>query len=154
SVFLMRLKKPLTQGDGSRCENAQRACRRMTVVILADAVIAQDEDDYRLIIFGEGEPGSGHYLMLQRAHQFDEQAVRLGQDTYYIERDDQGMSAYGGVERFELSRAQALVKLNEKASAKMDNESEIVIRFNLDDQDFQNLKAAIERMFAGCGCLT
>lgn len=126
---------------------------RVPMVIDATDVIV-DDDDPSFILVGFESEGSAprRYLMLQRSHEFDEQDVAMGMDHVYIERDSQGCSAYGGITRFELFRDRALIILEAAAARKLGNETEFEVRFELEDRQFDELRAGLAEVFKGLKC--
>ena len=67
---------------------------------IANNVTFEDMDGYWLVVFAACSDKSADYLMLQCSYIFDEQYIKLGMDTYYVERDDQTLSCYGGIRTF------------------------------------------------------
>ena len=72
---------------------------------VANAISAEfDENDVLIIVFGDLiNQKPQHYFMIQDMLQYDEQDQELGQDTYYILRDDPQYGTYGGIHRITLS---------------------------------------------------
>ena len=120
-------------------------------MVIDSTGVAIDADDPALILVGfESERGGArHYLMLQRSRELDQQDIASGMDAVYIERDDQGHSAYGGITRFELRRDRALIRLDDDTAGKLGGEGEIEVRFGLDDEQFEGLRAALAEVFHG-----
>jgi Immunity protein 10 len=113
-----------------------------------------DTDDPDFIVVGFAWKGRDpyHYRTLQRAYEFDEQDVALGMDSYHVEKDDQKYSAYGGILRFQLHRDRALISLDTKTARKLDGEPELEIRFDLGDEQFEDLRAGLTAVFKGFDC--
>jgi len=121
---------------------------------VANAVTAEfDENDVLIIAFGdliEKEPQ--HYFMIQDTLQYDEQDEELGQDTYYILRDDQQYGTYGGIHLITLSSSSVHAELNEVGRQALEV-TEIRIAFQLSDDEYENLKTKMEMVFAKRQCL-
>jgi hypothetical protein len=115
----------------------------------ANRTVVTDEETYFLVCFADEEFDTCHYLMLQRAKEFDEQDVRFGMNDVYIEFDDQGWSDYGVIRRFELHRDRVFVVVDEELARKMDGESETEVQFSLDAEKFAELKAGLHQVFEG-----
>jgi hypothetical protein len=62
------------------------------------------EENYKMIAFGDNreEEKIENYVILQRANTFDEQDIKLGMDSYYIEYNDQSNSGYGICEQISI----------------------------------------------------
>jgi hypothetical protein len=118
----------------------------------ANHVVVSDEEEYFLVGFADYQFDPHEYLLLQRAHEFDEQDIRLEMDNVYIERNDQSPCAYGGIHRFELNRDRVRVGLDERTAAKIGLEGHMEIRFDLDADKFGELRTGLARMFEGRSC--
>jgi hypothetical protein len=86
----------------------------MAVVFHANYVSVDDMDDLWLVGFADEKFGTRDYLTLQRAYDDDEQDISLGMNTYYVERNDQRWSGYGGIQTFELFRDRVIITFTEK----------------------------------------
>lgn len=115
----------------------------------AKAVAVEDMDDYWLVGFADDEAEPPHYLQLQRGFKDSDQDIRLGMNTYYIEIDDQGSSCYGGIERFELRRDQALIKFSSQGKAKLNGIESAEITFKAGNEKFNQLRDRLSKIFAG-----
>ena len=122
------------------------------VIDATDVVVDDGDPDFILVGFDSEGPGLRRYLMLQRSYEFDEQDVALGMDRVYIERDDQGYSAYGGITRFELHRDRALISLDAATARKLGNEAEFELRFDLEDRRFEEVRTGLAEVFKGFDC--
>ena len=91
--------------------------------------------------------GTQDYLMLQRAHEFDEQDRRTGMADVYVERNDQGFSGYGGMERFELLPDRVRVSFGGRQVQTMAGIREMEISFETDQ--LPALRIALRRCFHG-----
>jgi hypothetical protein len=118
----------------------------------AHHVVVSDEGDFFLVAFADDKSDTHEYLVLQRAHEFDDQDTRLGMDDVYIERNDQSRGAYGGILRFELSRDRVRLRLDERTAAKIGLEGETEIRFDLDAERIGELRTGLARVFEGRSC--
>lgn len=127
----------------------------MTVSFHANCVAIEDmdEDEYWLVGFADEKFETKQYLMLQRGYfDDDEQDIKNGSNTYYVERDGQNQCIYGGIERFELYRDRLLVQFT-KAGQQRLNATAMDISFKLTASKFDKLKNRLERVFAGTECL-
>jgi hypothetical protein len=113
----------------------------------AGFVSIEDKGEYLLIGLVDDEVAVGDYLTLQRAHEFDEQDLRLGMDKVYIERNEQGYSCYGGIESFELSSRAVRVRFDAQGSERMGGTRQMEVSFAAGR--YQDLRAALEQCFKG-----
>lgn len=114
-----------------------------------DVAIDADVPTLILVGFESERRGSRHYLILQRSREFDQQDIELGLDAIYIERDDQRHSSFGGITRFELRRDRVRIRLDGVTAEKLGGEAEIEVRFGVDNDQFERLRAALAEVFHG-----
>lgn len=122
------------------------------IILKAKNVGFEDRVEFLLIWFADEDANPCQYLMLQRAREFDEQDRTLGMDDVYIERDDQGWSAYGGILRFELCNDRAYLKLDDCTATKIGGVSEIEVHFNPDPIKIRELATGLQMVFSGLNC--
>jgi hypothetical protein len=125
----------------------------MRIIFHANCVAVEDMDDYWLVGFADEKFDTKQYLMLQRSFADDEQDVRLGMNTYHVERDGQQWGCYGGIERFELQRDRVNIAFTEKGRKCLGSVSAMEITFHVSDRQFRRLKDRLGRIFAGAVCL-
>ena len=103
-----------------------------------------------LVLLGSIEQMDGQpYLMVQAAHEFSADDVRLGQDKPYIEINNQGWSWYGHIAKFELHRDRVFVQMDPGARELMQNDGAFTFHFSLPDRAFAELEAVLARIFEG-----
>ena len=56
------------------------------------------------------------YLIVQLAYEFDDQDIKLGMNSYYVEVGEQSNSKYGGIGGVELIDNYVMVRLDEELS--------------------------------------
>ena len=71
---------------------------------VAGAISAATGDGYWQIAFADDPLHPTTYLICQNAFEYDDEDLRNGMDSHYVELNDQSQSAYGGVERVMLWR--------------------------------------------------
>jgi hypothetical protein len=124
----------------------------MTPAFHASCISIDDTADCLQIGFADREHNTQDYLLLQRAHEIDEQDKRLGFDGVYIERNDQSFSMYGGIARFELLEDRVRILLDEKGARIMGGLREMEITLAADIERRATLRAALRRCFEGRAC--
>ena len=88
-----------------------------------------------------------NYLMIQQSlDEADEQDVRLGMNTYHIERDDQSYGNYGGVSQIDLSRNSIEVDLDENGKKNLQCDG-VRIDFETDEETYQLLGEKLKFIF-------
>lgn len=118
----------------------------------ADFIAFEDAEDYWLVAFADQERHVKQYLMFQRAHEFDEQDRATGMDSYYVERDDQAYSGYGGVARVDLHPDRIVVRLDDTGERHLDARS-VTVTFARDGRRFGKLRRRLDKIFQGTSCL-
>jgi len=112
----------------------------------ADNIYADfDENDVLIIGFASNEDES-KYFMIQKSNDYDGQNKELDMDTYYIEKNDQSMGMYGGIDNIELKRNNIIFRLNNEAKEKL-QENQIEISFECAENEFNNLQNRINLIF-------
>ena len=109
-----------------------------------DAALIEETDlDVLVVGFYTDE----NYLMIQQSlDEYDEQDLRLGMNTYHIERDDQSYGGYGGVEQINLHSDSIEVKLNETGRKNLQCDS-VQIDFQTDAENFELLTEKLRFIF-------
>jgi hypothetical protein len=116
----------------------------MTVHFATDTVLIEESD---LDILFVGFYTEENYLMIQQSlGEYDEQDVRLGMNTYHIERDDQSYGGYGGVQQMLLRRNVIEVMLDETGKQNLQCD-EIKIDFETDEENYQLLTEKLAYIF-------
>jgi hypothetical protein len=121
----------------------------MTPTFHASCLSIENTDACLRVGFADREFDTADYLMLQRAHEFDEQDKRLGTANVYVERNDQANSMYGGIKRFELLPGRIRVLFDEHGSKVMCGLQEMEVTFDAGAERLPALRAALLRCFEG-----
>lgn len=88
-----------------------------------------------------------NYLIIQQSFdESDKQDVESGMKTYHIERDDQSLGGYGGVEQINLSRNSIEVELNETGKENLECDS-VKVDFDTDNENYQLLTEKLRQIF-------
>lgn len=84
--------------------------------------------------------------MIQYTDECEEQDVQLSMDTYYIERDNQGYSTYGGIDKISLRPSQISIDLD-KLGQKQLAVSSITIGLALTAEKYTHLIQQLKKIF-------
>ena len=109
----------------------------------------EDMGDYLLVGLADQQHETTDYLTFQRAHQFDEQDIRLGHDTVYIERNDQFYSGYGGMRSVALHSDRLHIDFDEHGATFMRGIVATDVLFAFSSECFEALRAGLHRCFSG-----
>lgn len=106
-------------------------------------------DDILNCIFSGTSNGQKIYLMIQDAFdREDEQEIKLGMDTFFIEFQDQARGGYGGIQEIELSRDYLRIELNDVGKKNLKLKADTLkITFALNDAAILNLKETLNEIF-------
>ncbi len=118
----------------------------------ANCVAIEDYGDSCLVGFADQEFDTQRYLQLQRSRNNTAQDRQLGLDTYYVERDDQLYSCYGGLEHCELHADSICFRFTEAGSKRLQLDGVLRITFAADSKTMTALKTQLSVIFADCGC--
>jgi len=115
------------------------------------ATCIEFEDNGELICggFADSKTNTGDFLAFTRPHVFSDEDRRHGMDKVHVERNEQGHSGYGGMERVELHRSQIRVIFDEKGTRRMAGFSETRVTFDISEERFEQLRRELARVFAG-----
>jgi hypothetical protein len=119
----------------------------------ANCVAVEDMEDFWLVGFADDEFDTQNYLTLQRAFEDDEQDIRLGMNTYHVERNGQAWSCYGGIEKCCLYPDRIQVHFSADSAANMGGVSSIEITFAMKPAEFERLEHRLQKILAGCSIL-
>lgn len=125
----------------------------MNEVMDAGYVTVTNEAEYLLVGFADDEYETKESLIFMRSHEYDEQDVALGMNQVYIERNDQGHSAYGGIQTFILLRNRARLCFDETTAHQLGITPRFEIRFAMNDTEFDDLKQGLRSLFEGTSLL-
>jgi hypothetical protein len=94
-----------------------------------------------LLIIGFLHEDKHHYFQIQDSLDmiYDEQDIKLGMNFYYLEKNNQCFSCYGGLSKIILNSTHLFFYLDATGINKL-KESKIEIELNLNQMDYNKLK--------------
>ena len=94
-----------------------------------------------ILIVGFLDKDGNSYFQIQDSLglEYDEQDIRLGMNTYYLEKNDQRFSCYGGLSKIILNSNQLIFYLDAIGVSNIE-ESKIEIELNLNQTEYFKLK--------------
>jgi hypothetical protein len=119
----------------------------------ATCLAAIDDELGWVVGLADHERDTKQYLQFQRGHESDAQDSALGHDTYYVERDDQSKSCYGGVESFDLGTNAIKLTLDDAGSRSLRLDRNVLITFDADEQTLDRFKRGLAAIFSGTGVI-
>ena len=119
----------------------------------ANCVAVTDDEFGKTVGFADSQFDTQRYLQFQVSHTNDEQDEALGLDTYYVEKDDQSNSCYGGIDRVDLHTGTIRIELDAVGSKRLDLDKEVLITFDADEKTLAELRTGLAAIFAGSNTL-
>lgn len=115
----------------------------MTYKFTASHVFNEDDGYMVTLGFADDEFEPSQFVIIQRAHEYDDQDIKLGMDKLHIQVEDQSRTQYGGVSSIDVMDGYLLIKLDDKAKAslKVDGDIEITL-----DQNHPNLRDTLSAL--------
>ena len=122
----------------------------MSAPLFHATCIAAVEDDVGWVVgLADGELDTRQYLQFQRGHVNDVQDQVDALDTYYVERDDQSNSCYGGIESIDLGANRIELRLDDAGSQSLKLDRNVLITFDADEQTLDSFRSGLIAVFAG-----
>ena len=119
----------------------------------ASCVAVVDNEYSRVVGFADRQFDTKRYLQFQRSRISDAQDQALGLDTYYVEKDDQSNSCYGGIESIDLHANTIALLLDDVGSQRLDLDKVVLITFDADDKTLGELRSGLATIFSGTDIL-
>lgn len=115
----------------------------------ATCIHAEDMGDYLLVGLADHPFDTVDYLTFQRAHEFDEQDVRLSMNAVHVERNDQSCSSYGGMRSVVLFPDRLHIDFDDRGIKFMNGLASTDVMFDLPRERFEVLRSALKQCFSG-----
>jgi hypothetical protein len=125
----------------------------MRLELEAKTVTAGRAESCWQVGFADDPVDTAEYLLLQRGVEDDEQDVRLGMATYYVEINGQGASCYGGISTLDLQPGQLFITFSPEGAARHGCD-QARITFDLSPNELHKLKDILRRVFAASDVCT
>ena len=119
----------------------------------ASCVAVVDDEFSRIVGFADRQLDTKQYLQFQVSRVGDTQDQALRLDTYYVEKDDQSNSCYGGIESIDLHKNTITLKLDDVGSQRLDLGKVELITFVSDDKTLSELRSGLAAIFSGTNIL-
>ncbi len=104
----------------------------MNYKFFASHTFNEDDGFTAMLGFSDDQFEPSKFLIVQRAHEYDDQDIKLGMDNLHIQLEDQSRAYYGGVTSISVVANTLLLKLNHsaKSSLLVDGDIEIILDLN------------------------
>ncbi|WMS87524.1 Imm10 family immunity protein [Pleionea litopenaei] len=104
----------------------------MSYELNASHIFNQDDNYMVMLGFADDEFEPSKFVIIQKAHEYDDQDVKLGMDKLYIKVEDQSRAKYGGVSSFTLDDNCLVIELEQdtQSSLKVDGNIRVTLEAN------------------------
>ncbi|WP_185964354.1 Imm10 family immunity protein [Aliikangiella marina] len=104
----------------------------MSYELNASHIFNQDDDYMVMLGFADDEFEPSKFVIIQKAHEYDDQDVKLGMDKLHIQVEDQSRANYGGISSFTLDNSYLVIELelDTQSSLKVDGNIRIALEAN------------------------
>ncbi len=119
----------------------------------ANCVAVVDDKHSKIVGFADQQFNTKRYLQFQLSRVSDARDQELELDTYYVEKDDQSNSCYGGIESIDLHANAITLKLDDFGSQRLDLDKVVLITFDADDKTLGDLRSGLATIFSGTNTL-
>jgi hypothetical protein len=112
-----------------------------------------DESEFAITVGFSRDPvddSSIDGLLLQRGRGSEDDTPEI--EGVYVEIPIQRHAVYGGITEAILQRDTFTLRFEELTARKMGDFHEIVVRFNLPDDQFTSIREALQFVFTSCSC--
>jgi len=112
----------------------------MTYKFTANHIFNEDDSYMIMLGFADDEFEPSQFVIIQKAHEYDDQDMKLGMDKLHIQVEDQSRSQYGGISAINVTGNSLVIKLDDsgKSSLKINGDIEIMV-----EQNHPNLKSTL-----------
>ncbi|AJQ94839.1 Imm10 family immunity protein [Gynuella sunshinyii] len=95
----------------------------------ATHIFTQDDGYMVMIGFADDEFEPTKFVILQKAHEYDDQDKQMGMDKIHIQIEDESRSKYGGIDSIQVSEGSIKVSLSDdtKSALSIDGDIEVVV---------------------------
>ena len=120
-----------------------------TLLFHARCVTVENNEFGYVLGFADHERQPQRYLQIQRSHADRPEDGESGMNTYYVEKDDQANSLYGGIEKVILREGSIDFTFNRSGCERLGLQTEARITFESDLAGFKALKDGLNAVFRG-----
>lgn len=119
----------------------------------ATNISVQDDGYMVMVVFADDEHDPSKFVMLQKAHKYDDQDKRLGMDKIHIQLEDESRSAYGGINAIIISPDKIKISISEQTRARLLIDGDIEIRIVADKLEFGKIASQLKIMSEADGII-
>lgn len=112
----------------------------------ATHIFAQDDGYMVMIGFANDELEPTKFVILQKAHEYDDQDKKMGMDKIHIQVEDESRSKYGGIEAVDISEGMIRVLLSDDTKSALSIDGDIEASVSADHPAFDEVKSQLKKI--------
>lgn len=116
----------------------------MTYKFTASHVFNQDDGYMIMLGFANDEFEPSRFVLIQKAHEFDAQDIKLGMNKLHIQVEDQSRAQYGGITSFNIRGDSIVIELDDLAKSSLKIDGDIEIMLDLKHPDLENVISVLK----------
>ncbi len=109
-------------------------------------IVTQDDGSVVMVGFADDEFEPTHFVILQKAHEYDEQDTQTGMDKIHISVADGSRAKYGGIDTVQISDGVVHIALSDEAKSALSIDGAIEVVCTADHADFEEAKLQLRKM--------
>lgn len=112
----------------------------------ASHIFFQDDGCAVIIGFADDEFEPSRFIILQKAHKYDDQDRKMGMDKIHIQVESESRSKYGGIEAVQVSNGVIRISLSDESKSILSLDGDIEIVCLVDGPNFQEVKLQLKKI--------
>ena len=108
----------------------------------ATHIFVQDDGHMVMIGFADDEFEPTRFVILQKAHKYDDQDKKMGMDKIHIQVEDESRSKYGGINAVTVSEDLIRVSLSDETKSALSVDGDIEATLSVDGDIEATVSAA------------
>lgn len=112
----------------------------------ATHIFAHDDGCMVMIGFADDEFEPSRFVILQKAHKYDDQDKKMGMDKIHIQVEDESRSKYGGINAVTISEVLIRVSLSDDTKSALSIDGDIEATVSSAHPAFEEVKSQLKRI--------
>lgn len=112
----------------------------------ATHIFTQDDGYMVMIGFADDEFEPTKFVILQKAHEYNDQDKQMGMDKINIQVEDESRSKYGGINAVNFSEGMIKVSLSDDTKSALSVDGDIEAAISVDHPAFEEVKYHLKKI--------
>ena len=112
----------------------------------AKHIFAQDDGYMVMVGFADDEFEPNKFVILQKAHKYDDQDKQMGMDKIHIQVEDESRSKYGGINAVSVSEGMIKLLLSDDTKSALSLDGDIEAAVPVDHPAFEEVKSQLKKI--------